>query len=1422
VIVVLGADGSIIKAPSPRVAFSRPDGSRGISVMQPSGQAVSLDKIYQVDHKNGDEFVPPWVDDVRRKEVRTDIQQEEDSIAGTPLADIIGGRAKYTLSSGEEVTGDVYLDGQTVVIETPDRVYEVGNVNDLASLGGDIPLTGIAPSITISDDGSFVYSGTDADIAQGVIIPHGPGLKAIKRDKDGNIKRIVITDANGNTKNLRGQEAEDLSYYMMLRLVESNQSALTSNDSIKEEIESEFGGKTKVPTAPNSDANTQEGLSAGDGRGQANQVALASRGKDGQAEVPPPTPAGEGLAPGATRGPEGGGVTGTAPEVSEVPTPKEESQEGDGGGVVVPPPAEKEAGGADEERVVKKTIAAKRAYEGEFRKEVKDKIESLGLTRVIGDQEKARDKARSLVGEIGPEAALDAVRNGDVRGAEATFVYGEAINALDDAIANETDPKRLEELYLEEATLIQEISDTATLTGQANAALDVLYKDYDLGFKSGVLAAEWQKETGEKPSDEQIERWRKNDKEIDSLRKRIAELEKKAEAAAAQGAVDSIKESVVREQMRKRKADEDKKTAKRLADRIRGLKIQTNGSAGAFIVPPQLFNAAIEVIATSVQAGETIAAAIAKGVKKLQESQWYKDLSKSDKSKVEEELSRQINGVTEAEVVSGRIKVPKQAIRDAVAGGATTIDALVSVIREQIKEFYPDATDREIRDAITDYGKVVNMSKDELSVEVRRLRNIGRLTSALEDVRAKKRPLRSGLQRDKLDAEQRLLQKQLRDAMKDLPIDAETQERELRTALDAAKSRYRNRIEELEVEIQTKQRNKRNIKTIEADEELKELQQEKERLQAIHDEIFKDRSMTIEERLDRAMDTVRRSIESYEDRISNKKLDPKKPVPVDSPELNVLRQQRDRLREEYKRLQDEAGITQRKRLDAVKKATENRIRDYERRILERDFSKKERRELIADKELTELRAARLRIKEEFDKELYRHKLANRTKLEKAKDFAWQAWGLTRALQATGELSFVLMQGGALTLSNLWHNPTAVKNAFKTMWSAMRSERKSEEWLRDIRSQEWYPVAKEAKLAITEPHSEATAREELFFSDWTRFIWNAIGLPFKAISPEAYSKWAAANPFRAVERGAVGYLDTLRIERFLDGMAMLEKKKAAGEGVTKQDYKDVADVANTLTGRASLGKAELMTKALTKLFFSPRLWASSIKTATPYALWHFGKMTPTARKMAIQDMGRMVGTTMAFVAPLAFYLNNDDDDETSVETDPRSSDFGKIKIGDTRIDPWGGRIQQVVLSARIIAGTMGIVANSPVGAYKNKKGRVLPLGAPGAPTMTDLGLQMLTNKLSPTAALAISAASTKMKRRGDEWVRVDRFGKEYELSEEFLDRLYPIYIGTVADLMDEDPGALEGFLMVYSFFGGGVQEYESKKKTNKEKKEIKEP
>jgi len=999
---------------------------------------------------------------------------------------------------------------------------------------------------------------------------------------------------------------------------------------------------------------------------------------------------------------------------------------------------------------VKKRVLTERAYEGTFRDEVKAEIEKLGLTRQRLSYAEAEGIAKKLIEDFGIDTAYEAVRSGDIDGAPAAEIYNAKIEQIEKQLLTETDPERMAELFKQQAEIISDFGEQALKSGQFNSQLNNIYEKSDLGYNVEKKIDDFKKENGGEIPAEVEKKFRELDAQYQDVKKREIEAEKRALEAERKleeaEAFKSIKESVAREKKTKSRSKRaDDLIAEGIDElaSILGVKLSAEGTRR-----PELTKALAKIGSGLIEKGIATAENV---FEKIQE---YVKAKFGDKVDIEEYRDDILSEIKTKDIKpiyeDGKLTVPRRLIRDIVESGVDNIDALTKAVQAKLKEQGVDMTEREVRDAITGYGKTVNPTRDEVEAQINKMKRLGRLISGLEDVSENKRPLKTGLQRERMDAEERAKKKELREAMKDLPMDEATLESELKTQLDAEKSRLRNRIEDLQREIDKNELTPRNARTVREDAELKKLRDDLEKVKAEHDAKFKN--------------------------------------------------------DDYK---------EKRRLELAKKLTNRRIEDLQRRLREGDFSKNTRKPLIADNELTKLKAEKLRIQEEYDKEFYKNKLANRTKEEKVKDALLEAWGLTRALRATGEFSFVGVQG----LVNSIAHPMQALQAIKRALQFMRSEAKTEQWLREVKSQDYYPILKQSKLSLTEPHAEMSAREELFVSDWFGYLWNTIGTPIKFANEKAFEAWKSSNPLKALERASVGYLDTIRVMRFLDGMEMLKEKGLTPEK-NAQEYKDMADVINTLTGRASLGRLEQNADMLAKVFFSPRNWASMLKQTIllPRQLYKWRNKTDTqgmsvANKMALADLSKFVGLTTSMVMLAAAALNDDKDENTGVELDPRSTNFGKIKIKNKIVDPWGGRIQQIIFASRLFMDAASYADKDlSKGGYKNSKGEITQLGVPfKSPSGTDLVLSQAINKLSPSAALMQNFLSKEPQKDG---TYKTQYGDVYSLSGDLKESMMPIYWGTVHDLYKDDPSALNGLLAFYAFFGGGVNVYDKKKATKK--------
>jgi hypothetical protein len=1001
-------------------------------------------------------------------------------------------------------------------------------------------------------------------------------------------------------------------------------------------------------------------------------------------------------------------------------------------------PAKKKPG------TVKKTVTTVRAYEGDIRQGVKDKLEEIGLTRDIEDQAIADKKAKQFVDAVGVESALDALRNNDIVGGVAASVWNTLIERTDQALLTETNQEKITELERLQADLIDEFSRKNLEGGRFAAQMNYIYKNSDFGYNAEAKIKEYKDENGGTIPKEVEEKFRQYEAKLQELKKKIAELEETKDTEAGNEAIASIIREVERKADKKKQRYYANKALEAVKDIRKKIRANTYSDATGMVA---IVDTGLAIIEESIKTGIAVADALEAGVRyikgKLKEqgiSKWEKeDQFRKDMEDVFSDKGIDNAGKKARVKDDGTLTIPKALIVDFIKQGYREINDLVDAVYEVVKKDVPNVTKREVRDAITGYGKTSQLDKSDVATQLRKMKRIGRILSALEDVANKKRPLRSGRQRDNLDAAERALNKRLREEMKTLPVDDELQENQLKTALDAMKARLRNRIEDLEREIAEKKKTVKKGRKIEEDQEVIELRKRVDELKKEHDKVFDNK----EER-------------------------------------------------------------ERRRLELAKKNTTRRIQQLINKIKAGDYSKEKRKPLVADQELVELRALKIIWQEKFDKEIAKVKLRNRSRGEKLQDALWDAWGMTRALRATGEFSFVLIQGLTQTLAHPVSAAKSLKRMFRFMWS----EEKTTNWLNKVKSQRWYAEATESKLAITDTHAELSAREELFYSDWVNMIWNVIVKPAKWIGgAKTYEKFKQFSPFKIIERAAVLYLNSMRAERFLQGKQMLEKQGITYES-NPEAYKQMADVINTLTGRASLGAAEMIAPHLTKIFFSPRNWASAFKTATPYALWHFGKMragaqgkfTPSvAQKMAFRDLGTMIGLTSSFVAMAAIAYGTDEEEENYVSLDPTSSDFLKIRIGDVRIDPWGGKIQQVVFFMRMITGEM------------TRDGETVPLGVRyKTPSRADLLMTQATNKLAPSASLLWKYYSKQAKLNPEtgEYEYYDQFGNEYDFTNELLNNLYPIYIETIQEILKDDQSSdvMDGLLIFYALFGGGVNIY----------------
>ena len=376
--------------------------------------------------------------------------------------------------------------------------------------------------------------------------------------------------------------------------------------------------------------------------------------------------------------------------------------------------------------------------------------------------------------------------------------------------------------------------------------------------------------------------------------------------------------------------------------------------------------------------------------------------------------------------------------------------------------------------------------------------------------------------------------------------------------------------------------------------------------------------------------------------------------------------------------------------------------------------------------------------------------------------------LPRAVLSTMDFSATLRQGLILSIVR----PQDVPRSFWRQGKYFFSEKHS--WYMDdaIRNHAYYPTAVRYGLEFPDIPGSLTRsggmKEELWISS------AAEKLPFVKRSGRAFTGYLNEMRMSAFEAGYNGMkgIKGIKGELPLGGV-----KTTAVSPSFESDLRLLAKFINHASGR---GKLPFGMNQYSDLFgillFSPKYQMSTLGLPRIIGQMLLSK-NPYLRKQGAHALVRFVGGGVA----LAGLLN-----ETSafgsrgMDVDPRSANFGKIKIGNQTLDTWRGYAQYIRFAGQMLTGESKSANDNLTKEDKFEK-----------------AVKLLQSKSSPALGLMIELM------KGENYMGEPIFSGTTGFIKQVRDRMLPLALQDIMDAMEMD--GMNGLAIAApsAFLGVGV-------------------
>ena len=224
-------------------------------------------------------------------------------------------------------------------------------------------------------------------------------------------------------------------------------------------------------------------------------------------------------------------------------------------------------------------------------------------------------------------------------------------------------------------------------------------------------------------------------------------------------------------------------------------------------------------------------------------------------------------------------------------------------------------------------------------------------------------------------------------------------------------------------------------------------------------------------------------------------------------------------------------------------------------------------------------------------------------------------------------------------------------------------------------------------------------------------------------------WADNKYLQMSERGFIVPINLCRFALAKEFLETMRDNRGENGHMSDDELRYLGRIVNIATGKGDFFGNAGASNFLSQILWAPSRVSSQIQIlALPLTIWAHGEIGADLRReilarSVVKPLAHLA-TMMVLLAMAGRMLRPDDDDEEIIGTDPTSSKFGKVKIGNRYMSLTGGLEQYITLLAR-----------TATGFKRDKKGKKIDLRGGFGRNIENEWLRWAKNKLRPDISMA---------------------------------------------------------------------------------------